>query len=136
MGVMFLPEDRVLLEDTLVSLNVDDAVIGEIRKLLSNQEIAIETHPPHDVRDGWFGGSFTGGTRLAVNATRASGVVESEMKNLVYALREYREIIDLYADDMVTTDESIVSANRSTQNALDCSDLTPTTACVAPAEGS
>lgn len=128
-------EDRVLLEDTLVSLSVDDTVINDIRKMLSAQETEIENHPPHDVQPTWFGGSFTGGTRLATNASQASAIVESEMKNLIAGLRQYRELIEMYADDVRGTDESVVDTNVALTNAASCLDLDTSTTCAPPTEG-
>jgi hypothetical protein len=129
-------EDRVLLQDTLVSLSVEESVISDIMEMLSSGEDALESHPPMEVQPHWFGGSFTGGTRLATNASQASTIVEAEMKNMIAGLRQHRESIQMFADDVKDTDESVALGLASLQNSVNCTDLDTATTCAAPTEGS
>lgn len=129
-------EDRALLEDTLVSLSVEDSVIKDIMTMLSSQEDTLSSHPPFDVQPTWFGGSHTGGHRLAVNASEASLRVESEMKNMIKGLRQHRESIQMFADDIKDTDESAAIGIANLQNSVNCTDLDTATVCAPPSEGS
>ena len=129
-------EDRALLEDTLVSLSVEDSVIKDIMTMLSSGEDALESHPPVEIQPTWFGGSYTGGTRLATNASKASVIVETEMKNMIAGLRQHRESIEMFADDVKDTDESISMGLATLQNTASCTDLDTATACTPPTEGS
>lgn len=130
-------EDRVLLEDTLVSLSVEDSVIKELMTMLQTQEIELENNPPHTVQETWFGGSHSGGTRLAANAGEASLIVEAEMKNMIAGLAKYRELIGMFADDVKGTDESVAYVNRAPLADIEaCTDLNAATTCVPSTEGS
>ncbi len=129
-------EDRVLLEDTLVSLSVEESVITEIMTMLSNQEDTLASHPPYDVQPTWFGGSHSGGTRLATNASQASSIVESEMKNLIKGLRQHRESVAMFADDVRDTDESNAIGIANLQNSVNCMDLDTATQCGPTSEDS
>lgn len=129
-------EDRALLQDTLVSLSVEDSVIDEIMSMLSTQEDALSSHPPYDVQPTWFGGSQTGGHRLATNASEASIRVESEMKNMIKGLKMHRESIKMFADDVKDTDESAAIGITNLQNSVNCTDLDTATTCAQPSEDS
>lgn len=129
-------EDRALLENTLVSLAVEESVIKDIMTMLSTQEDALSSHPPSEVQSTWFGGSHTGGHRLAANASQASAIVESEMKNLIKGLRQHRESIQMFADDIKDTDESAAIGIANLQNSVNCTDLSTSTVCAPPSEGS
>lgn len=143
-------EDQVLLQDTLVSLSVEDTVIEQIMSMLEDQEAEIAKDPLPEIQAGWFGGSHTGGYRLATNATQASGVVEQEITNMLSGLQQYRQAVKEYAADMLDTDEVIAvtnvriqaadhGADRSTarfQSAADCIDGSAATTCAPATENS
>jgi len=134
---LMLPmEDRVLLQDTLVSLSVDDTVIEQIMSMLEDQETQLRANPLSDIQPTWFGGSYTGGHRLATNATQANDVVGTEMEHMLAGLREYRTTIKIYAEDFQDTDQSNAIAMASLQNAVDCTDGVPATTCAPPTEDS
>lgn len=129
-------EDQVLLQDTLVSLSVDDSVIEKIMSMLHDQETELTNNPLPKLQQTWFGGSYTGGVRLATNATQASTVVEIELANLVDGLRQYRESIKAFADDVRDTDESNALSMARIQNAANCVDGDTITTCAPPTEHS
>lgn len=133
---MLLPEDQALLKNTLVSLSVEESVISELMRLITDHEVALRRNPLPDVHGAWFGGSFTGGYRLATNATEASSVVEVELTNLMTALRQYRESIAMFADDVVATDDTIALSMAGIARGNDCTDNSAATTCVAPTENS
>ena len=129
-------EDQVLLQNTLVSLSVDDTVIEQIMTMLEDQAEEMKKNPVPMVQENWFGDSRTGGYRLATNTTLAGGVVETEMSEMLIGLRQYRDSIKEFADDMKDTDESISMAMANIQNAANCTDDTTATTCTAPTENS
>lgn len=133
-GDMLPYEDRVLLEDALVSLSVEDRVIEDIKRILQVSETRLGGPLP-TITQSWFGGSDTGGHRLATNTGQASTVVETQLGDLLTALLEYRTAIKAYADDVKDTDEVIAISNRRLENAARCTDAEPTTVCAPFAEG-
>lgn len=149
-GGMLPIEDQVLLQDTLVSLSVEDTVIEQIMSMLEDQEVQIAKDPLPEIQAGWFGGSHTGGYRLATNATQASVFVEHEIKSMLSGLQQYRQAVKEFAADMSDTDEVIAVSNvriqtadhgaaRSIarfQSAADCIDGNAATTCAPPTENS
>jgi hypothetical protein len=127
-------EDQALLQNTLVSLSVEDTVIDQIMSMLQTQETELKNDPLPEVQETWFGGSYTGGYRLAVNAAQASAAVEVVLKDMLIGLQEYRTAIKDFADDVKDTDATIAVSNARIQNAANCTDDTTATTCAAPTE--
>lgn len=129
-------EDQALLQDTLVSLSINDTVIGQIMSMLRAQETELMENPLPEIQGTWFGGSYTGGYRLASNTMQAGTVVETELQNMLTGLRQYRTAIKEFADDVTDTDETIAVSMASIQNAADCTDGNTATTCAPPTENS
>lgn len=135
MASMALPmEDRALLQDTLVSLSLEDSVIEDIMSMLEDQAVRLLERPLPDIQEAWFGNSRTGGYRLATNTVQASTVVADELQSMLIGLRQYRQLIKLYADDVKDTDETISVSLTKFTNAVGCTDGVPATTCTPPTE--
>lgn len=132
---MALPmEDRILLQDTLVSLSLDDRVIDDIMKMLEEQKVELLQTPLPDIQESWFGDSRTGGYRLATNTMQASTVVAKSLDEMLIGLEDYRELISTYANDVRATDENISVSLAKFTNAVACTDGVPATTCTPPTE--
>ncbi len=129
-------EDQVLLQDTLVSLSVKDTVIKMIMTMLQDQETELKNDPLPEIQEAWFGGSHTGGHRLAANTMQASTVVETQLQDMLIGLRQYREAIKAYADDALATDENIAVSLTHITKAVACTDGAPVTTCAPPTDNS
>ena len=115
-------EDRVLLQNALVSLSVEEELIAEIMSMLDTSADDLEATPTAAIDGSWFGGSHTGGHRLAANTHLAQQAVEEEMSKLVAALRGYRENIEIFADDVRDTDETIATSMAGIRRSADSVD--------------
>ena len=136
-GDMLPMEDQALLKDTLVSLSVEDSVIEQIMAMLQSKETQLRNDPLPEIQESWFGGSHTGGFRLATNAKAAGYTVEEQLNDMLTGLREYRTSIKEFADDVKDTDQSMAMSMARIQNAANCTDdTTAATTCAAPTENS
>lgn len=115
-------EDRVLLENTLTGLNVNEDAITQIMSMLGETADDLAANPVPGVGSSWFGSSHTGGHRLATNTSMAHRAVVDEMEKLVAGLRGYRENIKKFADDVTDVDAD---------SAAVMSGIATSTACVA-----
>lgn len=113
-------EDRELLTQTMVGLNIDP---GTISSLMSSFDLAaegVESDPVMAVRSASFGDSYTGGYRLGTNAEMAHKAVADELKKVAAGLRAMGESVREVGKDMQrTTEQAVATANRITA-ATDC----------------
>ncbi|WP_325598029.1 hypothetical protein [Nocardioides sp.] len=132
---MSLPrEDQILLQDTLVSLSLDDRLIDEIMSMLDEQRVELLDRPLPDIQESWFGDSRTGGYRLATNAMQASTVVADSLAEMLMGLEQYNELLRTFANDMRATDDNIGVSMTKFENAVACTDGVPATTCTPPTE--
>lgn len=110
-------EDRVLLHSALTSLSVEDRMIEDIFKMLDSSSDSLETAPVSMVDPSWFGASFAGRVRLGTNTSMAQTAVEEEMSLLVQTLRDYRQNLEIFRDDIQDTDATIATTMARIQNA-------------------
>lgn len=113
-------EDRELLTQTMVGLNIDP---GTISSLMSSFDLAaegVESDPVMAVHSASFGDSYTGGYRLGTNAEMAHKAVADELKKVAAGLRAMGESVGEVGKDMQrTTEQTVATANRITA-ATDC----------------
>lgn len=115
-------EDRELLNQTLVGLNIDPDTITSLMTSFDLAADGLEADPITPVPTTTFGESYTGGYRLATNVEMAHRAVHDELKKVAAGLRGMGTSVGLLAKDMQTvTDQTVASMNL-----LDAS-----TACVA-----
>lgn len=120
---MALPlEDRELLNQTMVGLNIDPETISSLMASFDRAAEGVESGPVMPVRSASFGASFTGGYRLGTNTEMAHAAVAEELKKVAAGLRGMADSVELFGKDMETTTEQ----TAATMNLLDAS-----TACVA-----
>lgn len=110
-------EDRDLLRSALTSLSVEDQVIEEIFKVLDSSTTSLAATPVPTIEPSWFGGSFTGGVRLGTNASMAQEAVEEEMAKLIETLRDYRQNLEIFRDDVYDTDATVATTIARIQSA-------------------
>lgn len=113
-------EDRILLQNTLTGLNVNQDVISEIMAMLGETATDLATNPVTGVHGGWFGSSHTGGHRLATNAGLAHQAVVEEMEKLVVGLRGYRDSIKRFADDVAGVDADSAVVMAGLESSTEC----------------
>lgn len=115
-------EDRELLNQTLVGLNIDPETITS---LMTSFDLAAEGLVADEITPvplTSFGASYTGGYRLGTNVEMAHRAVHDELKKIAVGLRGMGDSVAALAQDMQTvTDQTTASMNL-----LDAS-----TACVA-----
>lgn len=121
-------EDRELLTQTMVGLNIDPDTIASLMSSFDKAADGVESRPVPAVQSTAFGGSYTGGVRLGTNVELAHQTIADELKKMAAGLRGMADSVGDFAKDMERTTEQ----TQATMNRLQAS-----TACVAtPAFGS
>ena len=110
---MLLPEDRALLGDTMKGLNLDTGTIDLLMSTLDSTADSIKPESVLNVSEAWFGGSHTGGYRLATNAGMADQAVREELTKMAAGIREMSTSVGQFASDVtgVTEDTRIMFTN-------------------------
>lgn len=110
---MLLPADRALLGDTMKGLNLDTDTIDTLMSTLDSTADSIKPQSVLNVSEGWFGGSHTGGYRLATNAAMADQAVREELGKMATGIRELADSVGLFASDVndVTEDSRVMFTN-------------------------
>lgn len=115
-------EDRELLTQTMVGLNIDPGTISSLMASFDHAADGVEADPVTPVHSASFGDSYTGGYRLGTNAEMAHTAVAQELKKVAAGLRAMGESVGEVGKDMQrTTEQSVATANR----------ITAATGCVA-----
>lgn len=115
-------EDRELLNQTMVGLNIDPDTIASLMSSFDRAAEGIESNPVAVIHGASFGDSYTGGYRLGTNAEMAHQAVAEELKEVAAGLRGMRTSVEEFSNDMERTTER----TAATMSRLDAS-----TACVA-----
>lgn len=115
-------EDRELLTQTLVGLNIDPYTITSLMTSFDIAADGLEANQITPVPHTSFGDSHTGGYRLATNVEMAHRAVHDELMKVAAGLRGMGSSVALLGKDVQTvTDQTTASMNR----------LDAATACVA-----
>lgn len=113
-------EDRELLNQTMVGLNIDADTISSLMASFDSAAENLESNPIAPVETASFGDSYTGGYRLGTNAEMAHEAAGAELLKLVAGLKEMAASVGMIADDMQNvTDQTQATVNRITV-ATDC----------------
>ncbi len=115
-------EDRELLNQTMVGLNIDPATITSLMSSFDKAAAGVETDTVTPVKSAAFGDSFTGGYRLGTNVEMAYQAVADELVKMAAGLRGMGTSVQEFSKDMERTTEQ----TTATMNLIQAS-----TACVA-----
>ncbi len=120
-GLTMLPlEDRELLNQTMVGLNIDPETIASLMASFDHAAEGLESDPITPVSPTQFGESYTGGYRLGTNAEMAHRAVGDELKKMVAGLRGMGTSVEAFSKDMETTTEQTRSTMNLIQASTDC----------------
>ncbi|NYE37233.1 hypothetical protein F4692_002366 [Nocardioides cavernae] len=113
-------EDRELLSQTMVGLNIDAETISSLLFSFDKAASGLENDPVAPVVGASYGDSFTGGYRLATNVEMAHQAVGEELQRMVAGLREMGASVEEFSNDVQkTTEQSVATATRI-EVATDC----------------
>ena len=113
-------EDRELLSQTLVGLNIDPETITSLMTSFDLAAEGLETDPITPVPTTTFGESFTGGYRLGTNVEMAHQAVHDELKKVAAGLRGMGESVAAFGSDMQTTTEQTTASMNLLSASTDC----------------
>lgn len=130
-------EDRELLNQTMVGLNIDPDTIASLMSSFDKAAEGVESDPILPVQSASFGESYTGGYRLGTNTEMAHQAVRDELEKVAAGLRGMGTSVEAFRQDMETTTEQTTATMALIQSATDCvaaPDFT-TDQCTLPTEG-
>jgi hypothetical protein len=113
-------EDRELLNQTMVGLNIDPDTIASLMTSFDTAAEGLEAKPLTPVDTSRFGDSYTGGYRLGTNVEMAHAAVGEELKKMVAGLRGMGTSVDQFAKDMERTTEQTTATMTLIQSSTDC----------------
>ena len=113
-------EDRELLTQTMVGLNVDPDTIATLMSSFDQAAEGLEADPIAPVPGASFGDSYTGGYRLATNAQMAHTEVAKELTKMALGLRGMGESLGKFTSDIVTTTEQTTATMRQFESSAEC----------------
>lgn len=113
-------EDRDLLTQTMVGLNVDPDTIAILLSSFDQAAEGLESDPLAPVPGASFGDSYTGGYRLATNAQMAHTEVANELKKTAAGLRGMGESLSQFTSDIVSTTEQTTATMRLYEASTEC----------------
>ena len=113
-------EDRELLTQTMVGLNVDPDTIATLMSSFDQAAEGLESDPIAPVPGASFGDSYTGGYRLATNAQMAHTQVANELKKMAIGLRGMGESLSEFTSDIVATTEQTTATMRLFEASAEC----------------
>jgi hypothetical protein len=113
-------EDRELLTQTMVGLNVDAETIATLMDSFDQAAAHLESNPVAPVPHASFGDSYTGGHRLATNAQMAHDSVGTELQRMVLGLRGMAESLGAFASDVERTTEQTLATMRLYEASVEC----------------
>ena len=113
-------EDRELLSQTLVGLNIDPETITSLMTSFDLAAEGLEADPITPVPTSTFGDSYTGGYRLGTNVEMAHQAVHVALKEFAVGLRGMGESVAALANDVQTTTEQTTASMRLLQSSTDC----------------
>ena len=113
-------EDRELLNQTMVGLNIDPETISSLLTSFDKAATGLESDPISPVVGTSFGDSFTGGYRLATNVQMAHEAVGAELNRMIAGLREMSASVQDFSNDVQKTTEQTVATVTRIEIATDC----------------
>ncbi len=113
-------EDRELLNQTLVGLNIDPETITSLMTSFDLAAEGLVADPITPVPTTTFGGSYTGGYRLGTNVEMAHQAVHDELKKVAVGLRGMGDSVAAFGKDMQTTTEQTTASMNLLQASTDC----------------
>lgn len=113
-------EDRDLLTQTMVGLNVDAETIATLMESFDLAAEGLEADPLAPVPEALFGDSYTGGYRLATNAQMAHVAVAEELDKMAAGLRGMGESVRNFAADVDQTTQQTDSTMRLFTASTEC----------------
>ncbi|WP_210439992.1 hypothetical protein [Nocardioides xinjiangensis] len=113
-------EDRELLNQTMLGLNIDPETISSLLASFDTAAAGLESDPLTPVQGTSFGDSFTGGHRLATNVQMAHEAVAEELARMVAGLRAMGQSLEAFEHDVQQTTEQTTATLGRIQAATDC----------------
>lgn len=113
-------EDRDLLTQTMVGLNVDAETIATLMESFDLAAVGLESDPIAPVPGALFGDSYTGGYRLATNAQMAHVAVAEELDKMAAGLRGMGESVRQFSVDVEQTTQQTDSTMRLFTASTEC----------------
>ena len=113
-------EDRELLTQTMVGLNIDAETISSLMSSFDQAADGVEGASITPVSSTAFGASYTGGYRLGTNVEMAHQAVAHELKRMAAGLRGMSSSVAAFGKDMETTTEQTAATMSLLQSSTDC----------------
>ena len=113
-------EDRELLNQTMVGLNIDPDTIASLMSSFDRAAEGVETNPITPVASASFGDSYTGGYRLGTNVEMAHKAVAEELKKVAAGLRGMGTSVREFSNDIERTTEQTTATMNRLQASTDC----------------
>ncbi len=113
-------EDRALLTQTMVGLNVDADTIATLMESFDLAAEGLEADPIAPVPGALFGDSYTGGHRLATNAQMAHDAVAEELTKMAAGLRGMGTSVRQFGEDVDQTTEQTDATMRLFTASTEC----------------
>ena len=113
-------EDRELLTQTMVGLNIDPHTITSLMASFDLAADGVESTPVTPVHSASFGGSYTGGYRLGTNAEMAHQTVAEELKKVAAGLRGMGTSVAEFSKDVERTTEQTSATMNLLQASTEC----------------
>jgi hypothetical protein len=129
-------EDRELLNQTMVGLNIDPQTTASLLQSFDLAATGLEKDPIQPVPGTSFGESYTGGYRLATNVEMAHEAVAAELQNMIKGLRAMSASVEEFSLDLERTTEQTQATMARIQQATDCvaGPTFSTSSCTLPTE--
>ena len=113
-------EDRELLNQTMVGLNIDPDTISSLMSSFDHAAEGLEADPITPVPTTSFGDSYTGGYRLGTNVEMAHRAVGDELNKMVVGLRGMGSSVAAFSKDMESTTDQTRATMNLIQASTDC----------------
>ena len=113
-------EDRELLNQTMVGLNIDPDTIASLMSSFDKAATGLESDQVAPVQSASFGDSYTGGYRLGTNVQMAHEAVADELKKMAAGLRGMGSSVEAFGRDMERTTEQTRATMNLLQASTDC----------------
>lgn len=113
-------EDRELLTQTMVGLNIDPETISSLMSSFDTAAEGVESNPVTPVRSASFGDSYTGGYRLGTNAEMAHQAVADELKKVAAGLRGMGSSVAEFSKDVERTTQQTTATMDLIRASTEC----------------
>lgn len=113
-------EDRELLNQTMVGLNIDPETISSLMSSFDKAAEGVASNPVMPVQSASFGDSYTGGYRLGTNAEMAHQAVAQALLDMAAGLRQMASVFGEFTLDVEKTTEQTTATMHRIQVATDC----------------